>query len=382
MQLTETVKLKLNKFEEQQLLTSMQLYIDTVNDIVSLALSGTDISKYSSKDVNCDLPSAIRDQIRRDAKSIVAKYRKDCHKAVLQNRVIKCKKQLDKYKNLKYKTQHVPVVHNPVMYVNNKNFKICDNKSVEIPMFLNGKSKRIAFKTYMTDKQYETLVNAYHLGTLRIVMKNNKLYVQIAYDVPDTIAKHVGNVMGIDLGIKCPAVSYTDNGKVKFYGNGRKNKYLRRLYAYQRNKLLKQKKMKVVNRINNKENRVMNDIDHKISSEIIKTAVANNVTAIKMERLANIRSTTRTSRKNNHSLHSWSFYRLQAYIEYKANLAGIKVLYVNPSYTSQRCPKCGMLQHADDRHYKCNCGYKQHRDLVGAINICVSTEFVGNRQTA
>ena len=61
MQLTETVKLKLNKFEEQQLLTSMQLYIDTVNDIVSLALSGTDISKYSSKDVNCDLPSAIRD---------------------------------------------------------------------------------------------------------------------------------------------------------------------------------------------------------------------------------------------------------------------------------------------------------------------------------
>ena len=188
--------------------------------------------------------------------------------------------------------------------------------------------------------------------------------------------------MGIDLGIKCPAVSYTDNGKVKFYGNGRKNKYLRRFYAYQRNKLLKQKKMKVVNRINNKENRVMNDIDHKISSEIIKIAVSNNVTAIKMERLANIRSTTRTSRKNNHSLHSWSFYRLQAYIEYKANLAGIKVLYVNPSYTSQRCPKCGMLQHADDRHYKCNCGYKQHRDLVGAINICVSTEFVGNRQTA
>ena len=289
---------------------------------------------------------------------------------------------LDKYKNLKYKTQHVPVVHNPVMYVNNQNFKICDNKSVEIPMFVNGKSKRIAFKTYMTDKQYETLVNAYHLGTLRIVMKNNKLCVQITYDVPDIIANHVGNVMGIDLGIKCPAVSYTDNGKVKFYGNGRKNKYLRRFYAYQRNKLLKQKKMKVVNRINNKENRVMNDIDHKISSEIIKTAVANNVTTIKMERLANIRSTTRTSRKNNHNLHSWSFYRLQAYIEYKANLAGIKVLYVNPSYTSQRCPKCGMLHHASDRHYRCNCGYKQHRDLVGAINICVSTEFVGNRQTA
>ncbi|MBO5566997.1 MAG: IS200/IS605 family accessory protein TnpB-related protein, partial [Succinivibrio sp.] len=43
---------------------------------------------------------------------------------------------------------------------------------------------------------------------------------------------------------------------------------------------------------------------------------------LKLERLANIRSTTRSSRKNNHSLHSWSFYRLSQFIEYKAKLAG------------------------------------------------------------
>ena len=38
------------------------------------------------------------------------------------------------------------------------------------------------------------------------------------------------NVMGVDLGIKCPAVSYCPDGSVKFYGNGRKNKYIRRHY--------------------------------------------------------------------------------------------------------------------------------------------------------
>ena len=53
---------------------------------------------------------------------------------------------------------------------------------------------------------------------------------------------------------------------------------------------------------------IMKDIDHKLSHDIVETAVAHNVKVIKLEHLQNIRSTTRTSRKNNHSLHTWSFY--------------------------------------------------------------------------
>ena len=48
----------------------------------------------------------------------------------------------------------------------------------------------------------------------------------------------------------------------------------------------------------------MRDIDHKLSHDIVETAVAHNVKIIKLEQLSNIRSTTRTSRKNNHSLHN------------------------------------------------------------------------------
>ena len=103
---------------------------------------------------------------------------------------------------------------------------------------------------------------------------------------------------------------------------------------------------------------------------------------IKLEQLRNIRSTTRKSRKNNHSLHTWSFYRLAQFIEYKAKLAGISVEYVNPAYTSQTCPICGNVHHANDRNYTCECGFHIHRDLLGAMNICNSTEFVGDRQTA
>ncbi|RGE93615.1 transposase, partial [Coprobacillus sp. AM23-9LB] len=65
-----------------------------------------------------------------------------------------------------------------------------------------------------------------------------------------------------------------------------------------------------------------------------------------------------------------------------AKLAGIKVEYVDPAYTSQICPICGSVHHANDRNYTCRCGYQTHRDLLGAINICNSTEYIGNRYTA
>ena len=213
---------------------------------------------------------------------------------------------------------------------------------------------------------------------MRIVYKSNTIVAQIVYEVAEPRYADDGNVMGIDLGIKCPAVSYISDGSIKFYGNGRKNKYMRRHYKYLRRKLQKAKCMNAVERINNKEQRIMKDIDHKLSHDIIETAVFHHVRTIKLEQLSNIRSTTRTSRKNNHSLHTWSFYRLAQYIEYKARLAGIKVEYVNPAYTSQMCPVCGHVHHANDRNYTCKCGFHIHRDLLGAMNICNSTEYVGD----
>ena len=57
-------------------------------------------------------------------------------------------------------------------------------------------------------------------------------------------------------------------------------------------------------------------------------------------------------------------------IEYKATLAGIKVEFEDESYTSQTCPNCGHRHKPRNRNYHCKaCGYKYHRDGVGAINL-------------
>ena len=126
----------------------------------------------------------------------------------------------------------------------------------------------------------------------------------------------------------------------------------------------------------------MKDQDHKVSRAIINFAKENNISVIRLEKLANIRQTARTSRKNEKNLHTWSFYRLSQFIEYKANLEGIKVEYVNPAYTSQTCPKCSEKNKAQDRKYKCKCGFEKHRDLVGAMNIRYAPVIDGNSQSA
>ena len=375
MQLSETVKVYPTEYQKNLITQTMTEYIDIVNRLVFDAVNGHSIEKTTTADVSANLPSALTNQCIRDAKSIVKKHYKYCHKAVLKNRSL-----VKRGSTIRTKAPNLPILKKPCCYINNQNYRL-KNNCIEFPVMINGRSKRISVFVKLTDRQKALFSNA-KFGTMRIVTKNHTLVAQIVYNVAEPELKSDGNVMGVDLGIKCPAVSYCSDGSVKFYGNGRKNKYLRRHYAYLRNKLQKSKKMSAIERINNKEQRIMKDIDHKLSHDIVQTAVAHNVKLIKLEQLSNVCSTTRKSRKNNHSLHTWSFYRLAQFIEYKAKLAGISVEYVNPAYTSQTCPICGSVHHANDRNYTCECGFHIHRDLLGAMNICNSTEFVGNRQTA
>lgn len=218
------------------------------------------------------------------------KYNKNCHEASAKN------SKLAKQKStFTIKEPSIPVLKKPCCYINNQNYKIKDDH-IEFPALIDGKVKRIAVRTSMTDRQKLILSDA-KLGILRIVYKGKKIVAQIVYEAKEQQYLEEGNIMGVDLGIKCPAVSYISDGHIKFYGNGRKNKYMRRHYKCLRQNYSKAKNIDAVKRINNKEQRIMKDIDHKLSREIIETAISHNVKIIKLERLANIRSTTRKSRK-------------------------------------------------------------------------------------
>lgn len=354
MQKTIKIKLIPSKNQQNLICSMMSEYIRITNSLTEKILDMKQDETISTKDFSASLPSAVKNQCIRDAKSILRKYKKGL-------------------------TKRIAVLKKPVCIWNNQNFSI-EDETISFPVWA-GKSKKISVKAILP-QEYKEVFSSYKLGTLRINKKSHKYIAQITIAVPEKPPAKGTNILGVDLGIKVPAVCVSRDNKVKFVGNGRENKYIRRYYKAKRKTLGKAKKLNAIKKLQNKEQRIMRDIDHKISRQIVNFAKDNNVSMIRLEKLDNIRHTTRTSRKNNHSLHSWSFYRLAQFIEYKANLEGIKVGYVNPKYTSQICPYCGARNKAKDRTYRCNCGYTTHRDLVGAKNIITAPVVCGNSISA
>jgi transposase len=63
----------------------------------------------------------------------------------------------------------------------------------------------------------------------------------------------------------------------------------------------------------------------------------------------------------------------RAFLEYKAKLAGVLVVAVDPRNTSRTCPQCGFVSKSNRKSpsvFSCDaCGFSGHADHFAAINI-------------
>ncbi len=130
-------------------------------------------------------------------------------------------------------------------------------------------------------------------------------------------------------------------------------------------KLLKAKK-RMLRRIRHQ----VKDILHKITSNFLKMCLQKGIRTIVIGDITNIRERVEGNDNFNQKIHQWCFRKMVEMITYKAQLLGIEVELVPEEYTSQVCPVCGRKNHPVGRNYECSkCGFRYHRDGVGAINI-------------
>ena len=123
----------------------------------------------------------------------------------------------------------------------------------------------------------------------------------------------------------------------------------------------------------------MKDLNHKISRKIVDMAKVQHA-ALVFEDLGGIRQTRKQHRSFKYALHSWSFYQLQTFVEYKAKLLGVPVLYVDPAYTSQDCSRCGTRGQRNGKGFKCpTCGHVDHADVNAAFNIALKVKDMIDR---
>lgn len=348
---TIQVRLYPTPLQSHLLMAHCQEYISTVNVLASALDADMLNSKVSTKNFKADLPSAVKNQALRDAQSVF-------------------KRSFD--------LGCLPVLKKPICKWNNQNWRIADGMLV-LPACIAGKTQPVRIPCADVPLEGKP-------GVLRIKKKRGKWIADIALTLPAVEPSQEQGVMGIDLGIKVPAVAYVAGSRTRFFGNGRYQRFMRRRFYSRRRKLQKAKKTRAVKKSKGKEARWMKNINHQLSRQIVNHAHEQGVGTIKVEALAGIRKgTTRTSRgakarKNNRIKNSWSFYQLTAFIAYKAQRLGIKVEQVDPAYTSQECPACSARNKAQDRTYVCaECGWMGHRDGVGAINISRRTGLSDKR---
>jgi putative transposase len=318
-------------------------YIGTVN-VLSHALDADLIphdDTFSTKDFVAALPSCVKNQALRDAHSV---FKRSLNLDVL------------------------PVLTKPICQWNNQNWRIEDG-TLTVPISLDGKTQQLHVRC--ADGVLDGLS-----GLLRIKKKRSKWIDDVTMTLPKPQPVQAERVMGIDLGIKVPAVAHIGGRGTRFFGNGRYQRMMRRRFYARRKTLQKAKKTRAVRKSQGKEARWMKNINHQLSRQIVNHAREQGVGTMKVEALQGIgKGTTRTSRgakarKNNRMKNSWSVYQLTMFLTYKAERLGITVEQVDPAYTSQECPACSARNKAQDRTYVCaDCGWMGHRDKVGAINI-------------
>ncbi len=220
---------------------------------------------------------------------------------------------------------------------------------------------------------------AAHIATIDLCYNYGQWTLHFSY-LYHTETTEIGKeVIGVDIGEIHPIVSH--DGQDTHIYNGR---YIRSLYRY-RNKVfaefsqaisqckrhskrwwrLTRRKWKRIRKIDNQ----IKDALHKQTTKFVKYCQAQGIGTIVLGNLTGIRNPIDYGKKTNQKLHQWAFAKIAELITYKAKALGIKVKVIDESYTSQTCPKCGNRKKPNNRNYTCKCGFKYHRDGVGAINI-------------
>lgn len=219
------------------------------------------------------------------------------------------------------------------------------------------------------------------VGEADLVFRGGKWLLQVTVTRPKPEANRPeGGFLGVDQGLANLAVTsdgvalpgktlpgtIAGNGHIRGL-RGRRHRQRRRL---QRKGTPSARR--VLRRLAGRERRMMADVNHQISSHVVREAERTG-RGVAMEDLRGIRGRVRAHRFQRRTLHGWAFAQQVAFTRYKAALAGVAFVLVDAAYTSQCCPRCGCVSRknrpARGRFDCTRCGLAGHADHIAALNI-------------
>lgn len=201
------------------------------------------------------------------------------------------------------------------------------------------------------------------------VDRKGRLWLHVVVQAPEPTVAPTGEVVGVDLGVACPAVT----SQAQFLGTRRWREIEARSFRLRRALQAKgtRSAKRHLRKVSGRQERFRRDCDHVLSKRLVQSVEPG--AALVFEDLTDIRARMKGRKRQRRRLHSWSFSRLLGFARYKAALAGVAVATVDPRYTSQKCSRCGHREKANRPSrgdFRCKqCGFCLHADLNAARNI-------------
>ena len=342
MYLTIKVPIKASKEEKQILQAYSKCFRDEVERIASRYQTLKQVVFIPYKWISSSIAFHSKTQVLHYAKILYEEQKLD-HKAIYHNSFSSMAKSLE-------------ISKNHITFHFGQHFKV---SQLRLSMMLHK-------------QQSERLLQG-ELVKADVKEIHNDFFAYLLISIQQTIHNTMQNTdrkMGVDIGMRCPAVCYTCDGVIRFIGNGREIRFHTRQINKRASEFIKRTKGSR-KQIKHRLNDYKRYIDHCLSHDIVDFAVEQKIQVIYLERLYHLQH-----KFSKHEQVCWSYSRLQQYISYKAALAGIQIRYVNPRLTSKRCPSCGKINNVKGRSYRCRCGFHHHRDVVGAMNILHAPEIL------
>lgn len=199
-------------------------------------------------------------------------------------------------------------------------------------------------------------------------------------EVPEGSEIEAVDVLGCDVGI---VNLLTDSDGERYSGEAVERR--RRIFSHRRRNLQRKgtrAARRKLRHIGRRQARYQRDRNHVISKRVVAKAKGTR-RAIGLEQLDGIRSRITVRRRQRARHANWAFWQLRSFIEYKAALAGVPIVVVDPRNTSRTCPKCGTVDKRNRRsqaEFLCrSCGFAGHADHIAARNIMLRARAAGNR---
>ena len=207
-------------------------------------------------------------------------------------------------------------------------------------------------------------------GQVDLVLVDGHFSLLVTMDTPEEPPMTPERFLGVDLGIVNVATDSDGNTYTGTQVEVVRQRCSRARQTYQATGTKGAKRR--LKKMARHESRFRRAVNHTIAKQLVAHA-KDTKAVLSLEDLTGIRDrmTVRQGQRNKH--HGWSFRQLRAFVSYKAQRAGVPVVFVDPRNTSRGCSQCGFTDKRNRRsqaEFSClRCGHTAHADLNAARNL-------------